>query len=127
MRNGLPEVIIKSCERLKEAQIENTDALILIERYNDENTLIYLDPPYLQNLRKRNMYACEMTDEQNIEILKLIKESKSKIILSGYNNELYNKELSDWYTAEKKTTAQTGLHRTEKLWINFEPNGRLCL
>lgn len=68
------------------------------------------------------MYKHEMTDEQHIELLKLLKESISKIILSGYDNELYNSELSDWNTAEKQTTAQMGLHRTEKLWMNFEMN-----
>lgn len=84
--------------------------------------MIYLDPPYIQSLRKKNMYACEMTDKQHIEMLRLIKNSKSKIILSGYDNELYNSELSEWTTAEKKTIAQMGLHRTEKLWMNFELN-----
>lgn len=122
MWNGLPEVIVNCCERLKEAQIENTDALKLIERYNDENTLIYCDPPYLQELRKKNIYKHEMNNEQHIELLKVLKTSKSKIILSGYDNDLYNSELSGWTTAEKQTTAQMGLHRTEKLWMNFELN-----
>lgn len=122
MWNCLPEIIVNCCERLKEAQIENTDALKLIERYNDENTLIYCDPPYLQELRKKNMYKFEMNNEQHIELLKVLKSSKSKIILSGYDNDLYNSELSGWTTAEKQTTAQMGLHRTEKLWMNFELN-----
>lgn len=122
MWNYLPDVVVKCCERLKDAQIENTDALTLIERYNDEKTLIYLDPPYLQNLRKRNIYKCEMSDEQHIEMLKLIKKSKSKIIISGYDNELYNSELFNWVTVEKETTAQMGLKRIEKLWMNFELN-----
>lgn len=122
MWNCLPEIIIKCCERLKEAQIENTDALTLIERYDSEDTLIYLDPPYIQSLRKKNMYACEMTDEQHVEMLRLIKNSKSKIILSGYDNKLYNSELSEWTTAEKNTIAQMGLPRIEKLWMNFETN-----
>ena len=51
----------------------------------------------------------------------LLKESKSLVILSGYDNDLYNSGLSDWYTAEKVTIAQMGLHRTEKLWMNFQP------
>ena len=118
----MPDIIVKCCERLKEAQIENTDALTLIERYNSEDTLIYLDPPYLQSLRKKNMYVFEMTDKQHIQMLNLIKKSKSKIILSGYDNELYNSELSEWTTVEKETIAQMGLHRTEKLWMNFELN-----
>lgn len=57
MWNFLPGRIAEVCERLKEAQIENIDAIELIRRYNDENTLIYCDPPYLQSLRKKNLYA----------------------------------------------------------------------
>lgn len=108
--------------RLKEAQIENTDALTLIERYSSPETLIYIDPPYLQSLRKRNMYKYEMTDKQHVELLELIKQSKSMICLSAYDNELYNNYLKGWYTAEKKTTAQNGLPRTEKLYMNYAPN-----
>ncbi len=122
MWNNLPETIISCCERLKNAQIENTDALTLIQRYNNADTLIYCDPPYLKGLRKKNMYAYEMSDGEHIELLRVLKNSKSKVILSGYDNELYNSELSDWTTAEKKTTAQMGLHRTEKIWMNFSVN-----
>lgn len=127
MWNDLPEIILQMCDRLKDAQIENTDALTLIERYNDKNTLIYCDPPYLQDIRKRNIYAVEMENKKHIELLSVLKRSKSKIILSGYDNEFYNTELSDWFTAEKETTAQMGLHRTEKLWMNFNPDVQLTL
>lgn len=122
MWNYLPDTIIECCKRLKEAQIENIDAIELIKRYDDKHTLIYCDPPYLQSLRKKNMYAVEMDDEKHIELLNVLKESKSMIVLSGYDNELYNNELKGWYTDEKVTTAQMGLKRTEKLWMNFEMN-----
>lgn len=125
MWNYLPETVLEVCHRLKNAQIENIDALTLIERYNDENTLIYCDPPYLQKLRKRNMYVVEMSDEKHKEMLQILKNSKSKVILSGYDNELYNKELYGWFTDEKETTAQMGLHRTEKIWMNFPPQKSL--
>ena len=121
MWNDLPDIVVQISERLKEAQIENTDALTLIERYNDENTLIYCDPPYLRKLRKKNIYAVEIRDEKHIELVEILKKSKSKIILSGYDNDSYNQELKCWFTAEKQTTAQMGLHRTEKLWMNFNP------
>ena len=121
MWNCLPQIICDIADRLKEAQIENTDALTLIERYNDKDTLIYCDPPYLKELRKKNMYAVEMSDKKHIQLLDLLKKSESKIILSGYDNELYDEELKGWFTAEKQTTAQMGLHRVEKLWMNFSP------
>ena len=120
--NQLPETVLKICGRLKEAQIENTDALTLIERYSNSDTLIYLDPPYLQSLRKRNMYKFEMTEAQHLELLRLILKSKSKICLSAYDNGLYNDYLKDWYTSEKPTTAQMGKRRVEKLYMNYPPN-----
>ena len=119
MWNYLPDTIIECCERLKNAQIESIDGLKLIRRYNHPDTLIYCDPPYLRSLRKKNMYAHELGDERHVELLEVLKQSKSKIILSGYDNDLYNEVLFDWRTDTKQTTAQMGLHRTEKIWMNF--------
>lgn len=117
----LPQIVYEVCDRLREAHIENRNALELIQRYNNPEVLLYLDPPYLLNLRKRNIYKNEMTDDQHRELLDLIRASKAQIILSAYDNELYNTELKDWYTADKVTTAQFGIHRTEKLYMNFCP------
>ena len=125
--NYLPESVIECCERLKDAQIENTDALELIKRYDDNDTLIYLDPPYLPDIRKKNMYKHEFSIEQHKDLLLIIKKSKSKIILSGYDNDLYNAELENWYTAEIETIAQMGLKRTEKIWCNFPIEQQLFL
>lgn len=119
MWNDLPEIITECCMRLKNAQIENTDALTLIERYDDPKTLIYCDPPYLQGLRKRNIYNCEMPTENHIALLQAIKSTRSMVVISGYDNDLYNAELSGWHTDEKSTTVQMGRHRTEKIWMNF--------
>lgn len=125
MWNYLPDAVAKCALILKDAQIENTDAIELICRYNDKDTLIYCDPPYLQSLRRKNIYAYEMDEKKHIELLNVLKESKSKIVISGYDNELYNRELRGWYTDTKETTAQMGLHRTEKIWANFEFDNQL--
>lgn len=118
----LPETILKVCTRLKDAQIENIDALTLIERYDDQDTLLYLDPPYPLSLRKRNIYQNELSDEYHVKLLQLIKRSKSKIVISSYDNDLYNDMLEDWDTAERETFAQMGLKRVEKIWANFKLN-----
>lgn len=119
MWNYLPQSIAECCDRLKNVQIENIDAIELIRRYNHKDTLIYCDPPYLVSLRKKGIYSVDMSENRHIELLNAIKQSSSKIIISGYDNELYNDTLSDWYTDEIVTTAQMGLHRTEKIWMNF--------
>ncbi len=120
MWNYLPATIMECVGRLKEAQIENIDAVELIRRYDDKNTLIYCDPPYLQHLRKRSIYACEMDDKKHMELLAVLKKSRSMVVISGYDSEPYNRVLKDWSTDTKETTAQLGLHRTEKIWANFE-------
>ncbi len=119
MWNNLPGIIVEVCSRLKDAQIENTDALTLINRYNDEKTLIYCDPPYLQSIRKRNMYKHEMSDMDHLELVTALKNSSSQIILSGYENDLYDCYLRDWNKDSIKTTAQMGKKRTETIWMNF--------
>ena len=119
--NALPVIIGEVACRLKNTQIENIDALELIRRYDSPDTLLYLDPPYPLSIREKNMYRHEMTDEQHIELLELVKKSKSKIILSSYDNELYNTALQGWETDTKSTIAQFGLQRTEKLYMNFQP------
>ena len=115
----LPESIIECCERLKQAQIENIDAIELIEQYDREDILIYCDPPYLQSIRKKCMYAHEMSEEDHKRLLEALLRSKSKVVLSGYDNDLYNETLVGWRTDEIPTTVQLGKHRTEKLWMNF--------
>lgn len=122
--NHLPETILECCERLKNAQIECTDGIKLCEKYNNPDTLIYCNPPYLPTIRKRNIYHREMTLQQHTQLLEVLKSSKSKIILSCYESELYNNMLSDWHSATKSTTAQKGLHRIEMVWMNFEPQSK---
>ncbi len=119
MWNFLPERVLECCERLKEAQIENTDAIDLIRRYNRSDALIYCDPPYLSSLRKKHMYRHEVPESYHRALLGELKSSKAMIVISGYDNDLYNSELADWRTDEKQTTAQLGLYRVEKIWTNF--------
>ncbi len=119
MWNNLPGIIVEICSRLKDAQIENTDAFTLIDRYNDKKTLIYCDPPYVISTRRRNMYQSEMTDIQHLELIEQLKKSSSMIILSGYENELYDYYLRDWNKDSIETTAQFGKKRTETIWMNF--------
>lgn len=120
MWNYIPQAIVFAFERLKNAQIECTDAITLIERYNHKDTLIYCDPPYLQSLRKKKMYQNEMSDEAHELLIDVLLKSKAKIIISGYDNEMYNERLSGWNTDEKPAMAQFGKRRTEKIWFNFE-------
>lgn len=107
-------------ERLKNAQIENLPAIEVIKRYNTPDVFIYVDPPYLHRTRKNYLYRYEMEDAEHVELLKLLVDHPGKVLLSGYDNALYNDMLSGWRKAKKKTQAEAGVPRVETLWMNYE-------
>ena len=59
--DSFPKILRLASMRLKDAQIENQDALKLIERYNKEEVFIYTDPPYPLGTRK-NCIVCKNND-----------------------------------------------------------------
>ena len=116
-----PETLKLASERLKQAQIENLPAEELLERYNTKDVFVYADPPYLHSTRKNYLYKHEMRDSEHEELLSILTKHPGKVLLSGYENDMYNNYLKGWNKAYKKTTAEQGLKRTEVLWMNYEP------
>lgn len=125
--NELPEIIQEAAIRLKQVQIENRPALDLISEYNRENVCMYIDPPYVLSTRTRKQYTVEMEDQDHQELLEILNQSKAKILLSGYDSKLYNKQLPNWERVEFAATAEHGLPRTEILWMNFQSKKQLEL
>ncbi len=121
--------MVEATKRLKDAQIENTDALELIEAYNAPDCLIYADPPYLGETRnQKRIYRNEMMDEQtHVRLLEALLNHRGPVVLSGYDNALYNSLLSGWHRAERKGRAHNAAARTEVLWMNFEQHTQTSL
>jgi DNA adenine methylase len=117
--NKLPDRIFQVADRLKHVQIEHMDAIQLIKRYNAENVLIYCDPPYITSTRQEIIYQNEMSNEDHENLLDALLLHKGKVILSGYDNELYNTKLKEWRIIHKSTSVENGGIREEVLWINF--------
>lgn len=118
----LPSWIADTAERLKDAQIEQAPAVDVIKRFQHPDVLIYADPPYVLSTRKGRQYNVEMTeDAQHIELLEALKDHPGPVILSGYDNELYNRHLQGWVKLHKKALAEGGVTRTETVWLNYEP------
>lgn len=117
--NNFPETLELASKRLLQAQIENQDALKLIERYNKEEVFIYCDPPYPLNTRKNYLYEYEMTDNEHMKLLNVLKNHKGKVMISSYENELYNNLLKGWKKEYKNTTAENSIKRTEVIYMNY--------
>jgi len=114
----LPDRILKVAERLRGVQIENQTDLEVIGRYKFKEVLIYADPPYLLYTRSQKMYANEMTEQQHILLLDALDDHPGPVILSGYDNELYNERLKQWKRKTISALADKGRLREEVVWIN---------
>lgn len=126
--NKLPKIILDTAIRLKDAEIENRDAVELIKKYNKTDCLVYADPPYLLKTRSQKMYNIEMeTEEEHEELLKALLNHAGPVVISGYESDLYNCMLKNWNKLEFKAYAEQGILRKEVLWTNFETNKQLSL
>ena len=100
-------------------QIENRSALEVIERFNYSNVFMYIDPPYVLSTRAGKQYKHEMSDSDHKELLKLLLQSKAKIMLSGYESEMYNDYLEGWEKKQFSSCAEHGKPRIETVWMNY--------
>lgn len=116
--NGLHGTILEAAKRLKKVQIENQNAITLIERYNRDDCLIYADPPYVLDTRTQRHYAHEMDNDQHIKLLESLNAHSGFVLLSGYNSELYNDILTGWTKHTKMAKTEAASLKQEVLWMN---------
>jgi len=116
----LPDWIIDITERLRKVQIENRPALEVIERFNYSQVFMYLDPPYMLGTRSGKQYMHEMTDAEHEELLQMILQSRAKIMISGYETDMYNDYLSGWEKRQFSSCAEHGKPRIETVWMNYK-------
>ena len=111
-------------ERLSRVIICNTDGTELIKKYNDPRYLIYCDPPYEQSTRTGARYKVDMNREQHERFITTVCESKSMILISGYDCELYDKLTENGFKKVQFEVKTIDGHfnpktKTEYLWFNY--------
>jgi DNA adenine methylase len=113
--------------RLRSVTIENRPALDVLAMYDSEETLHYVDPPYLSETRHescRNIYLQEMSDGDHIELAEKLKSLKGMVVLSSYDSPLYRSIYVGWQIKEKRTRSCGHEERTEVLFISPSAAGR---
>lgn len=116
-----PQQIQAITERLRGVVMENKDAFELIKKHDAPDTLFYLDPPYVFTTRygtTNKEYTTELNDTEHKRLCKLVKTLKGFVVLSGYDNAIYNTELTTWKKVSTTTHTLSAVKRTEYLWIN---------
>lgn len=105
-------------DRIRGIVLECRPALKIIEAHDSEQTLFYLDPPYLETTRKRfGAYSHEMSEQDHVAMLDAALACKGKVVISGYDSELYNLKLAGWTKSTRNAFADGAKERTEMLWI----------
>lgn len=119
-----PEKILHAAERLRGVQIECRPALEVIEKFRSPKVLIYADPPYVLSTRHGKQYRYEMDDSDHNNLLDVLLKHPGPVILSGYENQLYQERLAGWHREERTSYSQVGSKKNEILWMNFEPEAQ---
>lgn len=120
-------------------RVYNTNAVNCLEQeqlLQNPDAFIFLDPPYLEGLRSDGkLYQVDMPDvRDHINLLKVIRDSKAKIVLSGYwsgrddGTDLYDYYLLPygWHRhllGEYTKGCETGSEKSkgaEWIWTNYD-------
>jgi DNA adenine methylase len=111
-------------DRLRGVIFENMDAMACMLLYDSPDTLMYIDPPYLETTRQHKIdhaYAHEMlTEGVHISFLSQILEAASMSLISHYKCELYDDMLlpKGWEVFEKESRINGGGKTQEALYLN---------
>jgi DNA adenine methylase len=121
---GWPSHIPAFCDRLSTVQVECTDALVAIAKWDRDDTLIYADPPYPHSTRtmvrsqSHFHYAVELSDDDHRILAAALSACRSCVVISGYACPLYDDELyAGWERHEWHARANGNADRTEVVWI----------
>lgn len=110
----------------KLCELAHADAVSFLASFAYQgDELIYADPPYVPSTRRREkIYRNEYFLEDHVRLLETLKRVPCKVMLSGYDSELYTQALPGWRKASFSAKTHVDV-RQECVWMNFEPPARL--
>lgn len=98
-------------QRLENAQIENNDALKVIQSRDTQDAFHYVDPPYIDS--NQGHYG-GYTLEHYRDLLEVLSKVKGKFLLSSYPSEILSEfsKKHGWHTVvfDKPLSATNGAH-----------------
>lgn len=114
-------------DRVANINIFSKPAVEIIKAFNDTNTLVYCDPPYLSDTRVTpDAYEFEMTTDDHIELAEALNQFKGPVLISGYSSTLYRRlyDTPKWRCVRKKIANHSSQQKkkstkTECLWLNY--------
>jgi DNA adenine methylase len=121
---NFPEALKGVTDRLRAVVIECGDAAKVMLAHDSDDTLHYVDPPYVLDARSNvtvdsgKAYRFEMTDADHETLAATLLELRGMVMLSGYSCDLYDRLYGSWNRIERKAWADGAKKRVEVIWFN---------
>jgi DNA adenine methylase len=112
--------LLKISDRLKHVIIENLPYDKIFNVYDDKDSFFYCDQPYLltSQLNKRARYKYSLTKDDHVELSERVKRLRGGVILSSYQNELYDELYKGWRKFSRETLSMMGTKRVETVYLS---------
>jgi DNA adenine methylase len=129
-----PENLRAIVKRIQGVVIEQRAAADICRQHDGDDTLFYLDPPYMPETRsdksrksggKYHAYAHEMTTVDHTDFLIWARSLVGAVVISGYPTEKYDQALDGWHRVTCDAFGDGAVRRTEVLWINPKAVARM--
>ena len=125
MLETVDELLPLIARRIRGVQLDCRRWHEIVDSYDTDKTFFYMDPPYVLSARTGGkVYTHEMDDDDHEKLVERLKTVVGKVMLSGYDNEIYNQ--LDWetftYDVKLRAPLQTGTEnprKEEKIWMNY--------
>ena len=119
-------LIPKMAQIIKTWNILCRDFQEVIDFYDTEDTLFFLDPPYVGY---ENIYAGGFQPEDHLRLRRRLEKIKGKAMVCYYPDPLIDELYSDWHRIEYSTASQIEVRgdgdkcpiRTELILMNYKP------
>jgi len=115
-------------ERLRTVVVDNRDAAEVIAAHDADDTVFYLDPPYLSGTRTCGRDYAHEADSEDFHrgLAEALRLARGHVLLSGYPSPLYTELYEGWdrleiavHRAATNTRGRTDVPRgVEVIWSN---------
>lgn len=115
----LPARLEIVANRLRGICIRETDAIKLIDDYDTDDCLLFVDPPYPGPVGAR--YAVRMTVEQHQQLAERLASCRAKVILTMNPDTVYSDILKGWCVHRVSVQGGGQQLKDEVILTNYEP------
>lgn len=106
-------------DRLRGVVIEHRPATEVMRAHDGEQTVHYVDPPYVAGTRDQgDDYRHELTDADHACLAEQLCSLRGAVVLSGYRSPLYDRLYRGWRRIERQSYADGARARVECLWLS---------